>query len=177
MIVVADTGPVNYLVLSGLIDLARDLYGTLLIPPAVCRELRNRDAPPAVQQWATRLPAWAEERSPKDASRFSELGPGEREAIALALEIKADLLLIDETQGRKTAVQNGVAVKGTLGLLEEAALRHLVDFPQALAKLRTTTIFLSEEIIQNALKRYQERYQEQPRAPEQTQEHDHGNER
>jgi len=166
MIVVADTGPVNYLVLSGQIDIAHDLYGTLLIPPAVHRELLEARAPTAVRQWATTPPGWAEVRPPKDASRFTELGLGEREAIALALETKADFLLIDETAGRKTAVQNGVAVKGTIGILEDAADRGLVDFTQAVSKLRATTIFLSEEIVQDALKRHRDRHQEQtPRSP------------
>jgi predicted nucleic acid-binding protein len=177
MIVVADTGPVNYLVLSGQIDLVHDLYGTLLIPPAVHRELLDARAPAPVRQWATTPPAWTEVRSPKDASRFTELGPGEREAISLALETKADFLLIDETKGRATAVQHGVAVKGTLGLLEEADVRRLVDFPQALAKLRATTIFLSEEIVQDALRRYRDRHQEQHQGHQQTPEHDHGIER
>jgi predicted nucleic acid-binding protein len=162
MIVVADTGPVNYLVLSGQIDLAHHLYGALLIPPAVHRELLDARAPAAVRQWATTPPAWAEVRPPKDASRFSELGPGEREAISLALETKADFLLIDENQGRKTAVQNGVPVKGTLGILEEAADRDLVNFAEAVSKLRSTGIFLSEEILQDALKRHQDRHMSDP---------------
>ena len=177
MIVVADTGPVNYLVLSGQIDLAHALYGTLLIPPAVHRELLDARAPAAVRQWTTTPPAWAEVRSPQDTSRFSDLGPGEREAISLALETKADFLLIDETQGRKTAVQNGVAVKGTLGILEDAANRNLVDFTQAISKLRATTIFLSEDFVQDALKRYRERHQEQPHDLQQSPEQDHGIER
>jgi predicted nucleic acid-binding protein len=160
MIVVADTGPVNYLVLSGLINLARDLYETLLIPPAVHRELLDLRAPAKVRQWAATIPVWAQVRPPNDASRFTELGPGEREAISLALETKADFLLIDETAGRRTAVQNGVAVKGTLGIIEEAAHRNLVDFTQAVLKLRATRIFLSEEIVQDALKRYRDLHKE-----------------
>ena len=160
MIVVADTGPVNYLVLSGQIDLAHDLYGALLIPPAVHHELLDARAPAAVRQWAKTPPAWVEVRTPKDASRFSELGPGEREAISLALETKADVLLIDEAAGRKAAVENGVAVKGTLGILEEAANRNLVDLTQAVSKLRATSIFLSEELVQDALNRYRDRHQE-----------------
>jgi predicted nucleic acid-binding protein len=122
-------------------------------------------------------PAWAEVRSPKDTTRFSELGPGEREAISLALETKADFLLIDETAGRKTAVHNGVAVKGTLGILEDAANRNLVDFTQAVSKLRVTRIFLSEDIVQDALKRHRDRQQEQHHGLQQNPEQDHGIER
>ena len=159
MIVVADTGPVNYLVLSGQIEFAHALYGALLLPPAVHRELLHPRSPATVRQWALTLPAWAEMRSPRDASRFTELGPGEREAIALALEMNADFLLIDDTAGRRTAVQNGVRVKGTLGLLEEAANRNLVDLAEAVGKLKATRIFLAEEIVQGALKRHQGRQQ------------------
>jgi len=57
MIVVADTGSVNYLILSGQIELARALYGTLLIPSAVHRELLHPRSPATVRQWATTLPA------------------------------------------------------------------------------------------------------------------------
>jgi len=94
MIVVADTGPVNYLVLSGQIDLARVLYIALLIPSAVHRELLHPRAPATVRHWAAAPPVWAEVRRPQDAARFPELGAGEREAISLALETKADFLLI-----------------------------------------------------------------------------------
>ena len=163
MIVVADTGPVAYLVLIGQIDLAHALYGTLFIPPAVCRELLHPETPAAVRQWAANLPAWAEERPPQDTSRFTELGLGEREAISLALELKADWVLMDETKGRAMAIQNGIAVKGTLGLLEEADARQLVDFPQAIAKLQASNIYLSDDVVQDALKRHRARHQEQRR--------------
>lgn len=165
MIVVADTGPVNYLVWSGQIHLTRELYGALLIPPAVHRELLHPRAPARVREWAATMPAWAEVRAPKDASRFNELGPGEREAIALAIETKADFLLIDETPGRQLALQHRVRVKGTLGVLEEAANRNLVEFGEAVRQLRATSIFLSDELVQEALKRHRERHPEPRRSP------------
>ena len=157
MIIVADTGPVNYLILTGHVDLLPQLYGSLILPTAVHRELLHPKAPPTVRQWASALPAWAEVRAPKDASRFPELGPGEREAISLALEAKANLLLIDETLGRGVAVAQGVPVKGILGVLEEAAERRLIDLPQAIQKLKTTSIFLSEEVLNGVLQRHRER--------------------
>ena len=127
MIIVADTGPVNYLILSGHVDLVNELYGALLIPTAVQRELLHARAPLKVREWANALPAWAEVHKAADPWRFADLGPGEREAISLALEVKADFVLIDETLGRKVAVKNNMAVKGTLGILEEAANRGLVS--------------------------------------------------
>jgi|ERR1035438_879861 predicted nucleic acid-binding protein len=157
MIVVADTGPVNYLILSGHVALVHELYGDLLIPEAVHGDLVDPRAPLEVRQWANALPVWAGVRRAADPVRFADLGPGEREAISLALEVKADFVLIDETLGRKVAVKNNVAVKGTLGILEEAAIRGLVDFSEAVHKLRVTGIFLSDEIVEGALKRQRDR--------------------
>jgi predicted nucleic acid-binding protein len=157
MIVVADTGPVNYLILSGHVDLVHELYGALLIPTAVHGELLDARAPLKVREWANALPVWAEARKAADPSRFADLGPGEREAISLALEVKAGFVLIDETLGRKVAVKNNVAVKGTLGILEEAANRGLVNLSEAVQKLRTTGIFLSDEIVEGVLKRHRDR--------------------
>ena len=152
--------------MSGQVDLACARYETLLIPPAVHRELLHPRSPATVRQWAATLPAWADVRSPRDASRCTELGPGEREAIALALETNADFLLIDETDGRRTAVQNGVPVKGTLGMLEEAAKRNLVDPTEAVGKLKATGVFLSEDIVQGVLKRHHERQPNREPVPE-----------
>jgi predicted nucleic acid-binding protein len=98
MIVVADTGPVNYLILSGQVDLAHTLYGVLVIPHAVFKELRDPRAPSLVHQWVNALPSWVEIRAAKPCKAFDNLGAGEREAISLALEVKADFLLMDETR-------------------------------------------------------------------------------
>ena len=91
---------------------------------------------------------------PKAESSVYDLGPGEREAIALAIEEGADFLLMDETKGRKTAVEKRIAVKGTLGVLEEAAEKILIALPEALASLKATGIFLSEKIIQDVFDRH-----------------------
>jgi predicted nucleic acid-binding protein len=157
MIVVADTGPVNYLILSGHVDLAHELYGTMLIPTAVQRELLHPRTPLKVREWANAMPVWAEVRNAADPLRFADLGPGEREAISLAMEMKADFVLIDETLGRKVAVKNNVAVKGTLGIPEEAANRGLINLSEAVQKLRVTGIFLSDEIVEGVLKRHRGR--------------------
>lgn len=162
MIIVADTGPVNYLILSGHIHLLPQLYGSLILPSSVHRELLHSKAPQVVQHWANALPVWAEVRVPHDCNRFADLGPGEREAIALALETKADFLLMDETQGRQTAVQQGIRVKGTLGVLEEAANRHLIDLTEAVGKLQSTGIFLAEDIVQGVLDRHRKERVEPP---------------
>lgn len=158
MIVVADTGPVNYLILCGYIDLIHSLYGTLLLPTIVHGELLHPHSPQIVRAWGQSLPSWSDVRSHRSGnSRFDELGPGEREAIALALEVRADFLLIDETLGRRVAVSQGVPVKGTLGILEDGAAKHLVDLREAISRLRATNIFLAGEVITGVLTRHEQR--------------------
>lgn len=159
MIFVADTGPLNYLLLCGQVQLLPELFGSLLIPPAVHQEIMNPQAPATVRAWAGNLPAWVKVQSPQNATRFADLGPGEREAISLAMEVSADFVLMDETHGRQVAVANGVAVKGTLGVLEEAAGRGLVELRAATNALKSTGIFLAEEIIEAAIERDRSRRQ------------------
>jgi predicted nucleic acid-binding protein len=65
MFVVADTSPINYLVLIGQIDLLPRLYTRILIPAAVLAELNHRLAPKPVQEWASNAPGWLEVLTPK----------------------------------------------------------------------------------------------------------------
>jgi hypothetical protein len=78
MIVVADTTPLNYLVLIGQIELLSALYRTVLIPQEVHRELQQPGTPPTVRAWATNLPAWCEVRASSSTPdpALSELDPG-----------------------------------------------------------------------------------------------------
>ena len=60
MIVIADTTPINYLVLIGKVDILPVLYGRILIPEAVCEELQHDRTPDAVRAWVQKPPAWLE---------------------------------------------------------------------------------------------------------------------
>ncbi len=153
LIVIADTGPIHYLVLSDLAELLPRLYGAVIIPAAVHRELLHPHAPASVRSWASALPPWAEVRCAAHPAQFGALGAGEGEAIALALETKARLLLIDDTIGRRIAKQNAIPVQGTLGFLETAARRNLISLAPALKRLQTTGIYLAPDIINAALGR------------------------
>ncbi len=75
--------------LIGQIELLSQLYGRVLVPPAVLAELMHPVAPKLVQDWAANAPAWAEVRTPKSGLRLQYLDAGEGEAIALAAEIRA----------------------------------------------------------------------------------------
>jgi predicted nucleic acid-binding protein len=139
MIVVSDTSPLNYLILTGYVHLLEALYGRVVIPRAVWDELRQPGAPAPVRQWVEALPAWVEVREASAPDASLHLDPGEREAITLALELRADLVLLDERRGRREAAGRGLAVTGTLGVLDAAARRGLIELPEALTRLRQTS--------------------------------------
>jgi predicted nucleic acid-binding protein len=130
VIVVADSAPLHYLILLDLTDLLPKLYGDVLIPLAVANELTSAGAPAKVRWWLAAPPVWLriEPISPERVRIVSEaLDPGEREAIALAQVVHADLLLIDDSEGRSEARRLGLRVTGTLGVLRVAAERKLID--------------------------------------------------
>jgi predicted nucleic acid-binding protein len=123
MIAVADTSSINYLLLIKEIDILPKMYGTVVIPRAVQEELLRPVAPEIVRAWIGGAPAWLEIRSPIDApdSSLANLDPGERDAIMLATELRADQLIVDDREGRKRAEERRIPVIGTLGVLKEAA--------------------------------------------------------
>jgi predicted nucleic acid-binding protein len=137
MIVVADTSPINYLLLIKEIDIPPKMYGTVVIPRAVQEELLRPVAPEIVRAWIGGAPAWLEIRSPIDApdSSLANLDPGERDAIMLATELRADQLIVDDREGRKRAEERRIPVIGTLGVLKEAATLGLLDLRVSVERL------------------------------------------
>ena len=152
MIVVADTSPLNYFVQIGCESVLPSLYQRVLIPRSVLDELGHPDAPKVVARWLLNLPSWIEVRptagSPDAA--LADLDPGEREAIQLAQEQRADLLLIDERRGRLEAKRRGLATTGTLGVLLAAAQKGLIDAGAAYQQLSTKTNFRSSPELQSS---------------------------
>lgn len=160
MIVVADTSPLNYLVLIGEADLLHQLYGRVLIPQAVLSELQHSETPLAVIEWVNRLPTWLEvcyvTVRPEESSE--ELDAGEREALALAEEYKPDvLLLMDEEMGRVEARRRNIPTTGTLGVLDDAAARGLVDLKVAVQRLRSTNFWVADSVLEWLIARDQRR--------------------
>jgi len=147
MVVVADTSPINYLVLIAQIDLLAALYKRILIPPAVLAELKHPLAPKPVRDWAGNAPRWLEVLSPKSSLILPKLDLGETEAIALATEVHADAVLIDEQAGRQEALLRGLKVAGTLSVLGEADQAGLVIFDDAVAELRKTSFRVSQAVL------------------------------
>ena len=153
MIVVSDATPIRYLVLIGAIDFLPTLYGRVLLPRAVYNELTRPRTPETVRRWIEMPPGWIEIRDVGPVQEWDVLGPGEQEAIALALSLKADLVLIDERRGRVLAEAEGLSVTGTLGILEKASQQNLLILVEAIEKLKQTNFYIDERVIQDLLAR------------------------
>ncbi len=156
MIIVADTSPLCYLYLIQRIELLPQLYGEVLIPPAVADELAAADQLPALAAWIEQPPAWLKITSPQSIDPTLNVHLGEAAAICLALERRADRLLIDERTGREAAEVRGLYVTGTLGVLDLAARSGFLDLEAAIADLRQTNFHISETIIERLIERFQQ---------------------
>jgi predicted nucleic acid-binding protein len=128
MLVVSDTSPIRGLSAIDQLGLIQKLFGEAFLPPAVMAELAVPVAhlPPVTTE---RFP-FLRPRAPADQRRVAELrtrlNAGEAEAIALALELKADALLIDEQRGRRIAGDLGLRPIGVLGVLTAAKFKGMV---------------------------------------------------
>jgi uncharacterized protein len=150
MIVVSDTSVITSLIQIGQLEVLQKLHGQVLIPVAVRDEL-------AVTHQS--IPSFLEVRLAQDRKRVSqleiELDPGEAEAIVLAKEVSADLLLIDEKLGRQIAAREGIPIAGLVGLVIEAKQQgHVASVREFLLRLETGTGFrISNPVRTEALRR------------------------
>ncbi|NUN98995.1 MAG: DUF3368 domain-containing protein [Saprospiraceae bacterium] len=129
MVVVSDASPVSSLFVIGKLDLLQKLFGNIILPGAVLNELSKLaefgyDISPINNQ------AWITVKSAEDIIAVSELSqqldPGESEAIVLAMEMKADFILIDERRGWKIANSMGLKTIGVLGVLLKTKSEGLI---------------------------------------------------
>ncbi len=153
MIVVSDTSPINYLVILGYVDVLPRLFGTVIIPQEVVRELTASKTPQRVQDWVNAKPDWLEIRSGNSYFVDDQLAFGESFAIGLALEINSDLVLIDEMSARAVAEEQGLTVIGIVGVLERAHQQGFLDLTTALAELKATTFYISDSLIKRVIDR------------------------
>jgi len=119
MLAVSNTSPLRYLIAVDQAELLSQLFTEVLIPPGVAEELADPSAPAAVRQWIGRLPSWLQIGaliSAPDAELSEALDRGEREAIQLAVERRADVLIMDEWKGREIVQRRGLPLTGALGV-------------------------------------------------------------
>ena len=156
MIVVSDTSALWTLAAVGRAELLRDLFGRVLVPPAVATEfVQPRGRRGGKVRLA--LPDFIEVVPVADQRRVRELAEGldhgESEAIALALELKADWLLLDEREARLVAQRCGLPFTGAVGVLLRAKQRRLLPAVRPVLEVARMQFgfYLSEQLLHQVL--------------------------
>ena len=154
MLVVSDTGPIISLLKVNRLELLRDLYEQVIVPTAVFDELTGN---PAFLNEANRVRecGYIVNKSVDNALYVSSLrrgmglDAGESEAIALADELMADVLLIDEQNGRMVARNMGLSITGTIGILADAYESKLlsgVEVEECMTVLRVHSRYIGSDL-------------------------------
>ncbi len=156
MIVVSDTSPLTNLAAIGQFDLLHRLFGEIYIANGVWRELNFGGRPhPGSREVETA--DWIHHREVRDqalvAALRRDLDLGEAETLALAVELEASVVLIDEREGRRTVIRLGLHPLGVLGLLLEAKKKGLVEeIRSSLKALRHQAgFYISNELYRSVL--------------------------
>lgn len=147
MLTVSNSSPLIALAEIGQLDLLSRLFGSIVVPPAVVSEVA-----PSLPD----LPTWVEvrplQRTPAEALTRRALGPGERDAIALSIELKASRVILDDLLARRIASTLGVPVIGTLGVLVAAKQNRLIDSIRPLVdRLAQGRFFIGEDLYRDLL--------------------------
>lgn len=149
--VVADAGPIHYLVLIGHTEILPALFEKVIIPSVVYGELARAEAPEAVRTWIKARPAWLEVQihpsGPFDDASLESLDDGEKAALALAASLAADLVLMDDREGVRIARNKGFRVIGTLRVLQLGARGGLLDLAAAFERIKQTNFRYRQEIM------------------------------
>ena len=148
-VVIADTSPINYLILVGAVETLPRLYRRVTIPDVVLSELACDDAPAEVGAWAATPPAWVDVQPVllSEDPLLEALDAGEHAAILLAQKQTDVLLLMDDASGRAEAARRGVPTIGTLGVLRAASLQGIIALPAVLVRLKATNFRVPEDLI------------------------------
>jgi predicted nucleic acid-binding protein len=147
MIIVSDTTPIRYLGEIEKVGILEELFGKIIIPEKVAEELQRPKTPQKVKDWMQNRPDWVEVQQ-ADTSLFTpqkKIGAGEYEAFALALELKASAVLLDDYNALPEARRLKLQTLATFTILERAAARDLINLPQTVDEMRKTSFRLPPE--------------------------------
>jgi predicted nucleic acid-binding protein len=151
--VVLNNTPLAALWAIGRLDLLRDLFGEVLIPEAVRKEFLAWD--PGDRSRTLTDTSWircVEVSQPKHVLAFAGLDRGEAEVLALAEELEARLVVLDEKKARRYAERLGLPKTGTLGLLVLAKERGLIDsLGTWIERLKQAGLHMSDDLVQKTL--------------------------
>lgn len=155
MIIVSDTSPVSNLILIERLDILQKIFSEIIIPPAVDVEIR------ALENFGTDLSRyetaeWIKIIAPTDLQKVrilqTNLDEGEAQAIALALELNCDLLLMDERIGTNIARQEGLQTVGLVGVLIKAKEQEVIEnVSSIISDLKTEAGFWLNENLERRI--------------------------
>lgn len=165
-LVVSDNSPLNILVRVGCVEVLRQLFGEVVIPTKVAREMAHEAAPTVVREFINDPPPWLKVQGPSKLLTLPDLDPGELAAISLAKELAVPLL-IDERLGRQIAKAQGLEIIGAIGVLERAAdLGIITDLASVHEKILQLDFHISKTILAASLARHQQNIEKEPGALE-----------
>ncbi len=152
MIVVSDSGPLIHLSRVNRLDILQVFFKEIYIPEAVYQELTSieEDLPGSSE---IKTFDWIKNKSvDKNTAKqilMEYLDEGESEAILLAKDLDADLLLIDDLAGRRTATTHGLKVMGTLGILDKASEENMIqNLEKVVTELRKKGFWMDDELFE-----------------------------
>jgi predicted nucleic acid-binding protein len=183
MIVVSNTTPLRYLIEIDEVHILEKLFGRVIISEKVREELQGKKTPQIVKLWIQSPPSWLEVRhaNPSLFTPEKRIQEGERQAIALTIELKPNALLIDDADAMKEAARLSLPFMRTLRVMEEASKQgFLDDLPEAIEKLRQTTFhmpsdeFIIEPMLERDRKRKLAKQQKKLETPDQTEKQSRG---
>lgn len=159
MIIVSDTTPIISLIKINRLDLLQKLFGEVLIPEAVYRELTTNavfknEADRVKDSDFLKTASVKNRKALEVLQAASGLDDGESEAIILADELHSDALIIDERKGRKVAQKLGIKITGTIGIMLQAHTENMIssdEIKMYLEQLKNSNIRLSDSLIREAL--------------------------
>jgi len=154
VLTISNTSPLLYLNLINRLDLLHQLYGEVVIPPAVAAELsagaeQGDVVPdPSAIPWLRIAPVQSQALIPA----LTDLGPGEAEVIGLALEHPGSRVILDDQLGRRVAAVNRLTITGTLGVVLKAKQAGLLaGVEPIIAELRQAGLWLDDALVELVL--------------------------
>lgn len=166
MIVISDATPIISLMKAGQLELLKKLFGVVCIPKAVYRELTENEAFPEEIKTVRECKFLRVEETKNEKfviilRDFTGLDIGESEAIILADEKQADVLLMDEHKGRQIAKKMGITITGTIGILTQAFEEGMLtehDIEECIERLKENGIRISEKLYRRLLEQIKKKF-------------------
>lgn len=147
--IISNTSPILLLIKLSRLDILQKLYSEILIPEAVYFELEQGKDKPHYHDISNE--SWIKIMTVENCPALeaqSMLGAGEHEAISLALETKADLIILDDKLARKTAEEKGLKITGTLGVLFKAREKGIIkEIKPLLLQLRNQGMWIKDDFF------------------------------